>query len=270
MQGRSEGIGASAIREGRERRKILVLGKGETFSRDVMDYAVLLAERLDFDIIALNVAASLRGNLDSQEERKRREAFVKQALVGGRTFQSRAAQTAIECEHAIKFGDILSAIEEVSQKVKRIEFVVTDSDADRTEIVGDVSIPVFSLMSNHFNPKGEKTMASVSNVGRKNLALKTAGFGALTVAMYAAVFAKADVVMHLFTQGGWHAALPVTTVLAFSFIHGAFASNLWSLLGIQARDRHSLHKTDKATLQKKKQATKRPRVYAYVNPFHRL
>ena len=38
-----------------------------------------------------------------------------------------------------------------------------------------------------------------------------------------------------FTTGGWHAAYPVVTALVFSFIHGAFASNLLSILGLEAK-----------------------------------
>jgi hypothetical protein len=38
-----------------------------------------------------------------------------------------------------------------------------------------------------------------------------------------------------YTMGGWHAAYPVVTALAFSFIHGAFASNMLSVLGIEAK-----------------------------------
>ena len=40
--------------------------------------------------------------------------------------------------------------------------------------------------------------------------------------------------MKYFTKGGIFAALPIVTVFAFSFVHASFASNLWSLLGIEA------------------------------------
>jgi len=63
---------------------------------------------------------------------------------------------------------------------------------------------------------------------------KTAIFGAVTAILYAAVFAKADMVLQLFTRGGLYAALPIASVFVFSFAHGAFASNLWSVLGIEA------------------------------------
>jgi hypothetical protein len=60
-------------------------------------------------------------------------------------------------------------------------------------------------------------------------------FGALSLSGYAALMTHQGWVSENFTMGGWHAAYPVVTALAFSFIHGAFASNLLSVLGIEAK-----------------------------------
>jgi hypothetical protein len=64
---------------------------------------------------------------------------------------------------------------------------------------------------------------------------RTMLFGVLTAGCYGALFLNADTVMRYFTRGAWYAALPIATAFLFSFVHGAFASNLWSLLGIEAR-----------------------------------
>jgi hypothetical protein len=77
-------------------------------------------------------------------------------------------------------------------------------------------------------------MAATPGVDKKKLVGKTIFYGALTALMYGAVFANADAVLTLFTRGGIFAALPIATVFTFSFAHGAFASNLWSVLGIEA------------------------------------
>lgn len=65
--------------------------------------------------------------------------------------------------------------------------------------------------------------------------MKTILFGALTVAMYGVVFSHADMITSLFARGSFWAAGPILTVFAFSYVHGSFASNLWSMLGINAR-----------------------------------
>ena len=60
-------------------------------------------------------------------------------------------------------------------------------------------------------------------------------FGAISLSGYVALITHQQWVNETFTMGGWHAAYPVATALAFSFIHGAFASNLLTVLGIEAK-----------------------------------
>jgi hypothetical protein len=77
-------------------------------------------------------------------------------------------------------------------------------------------------------------MAASHGLSRRKLVGKTIFYGALAAALYGVVFANADAVLQLFTRGGAYAALPIATVFAFSFVHGSFAGNLWSVLGIEA------------------------------------
>jgi len=60
-------------------------------------------------------------------------------------------------------------------------------------------------------------------------------FGILSLSAYLILFANDGWVMNNYTAGGWHFVFPVGTALIFSFIHGAFASNLISSLGIAAK-----------------------------------
>ena len=60
-------------------------------------------------------------------------------------------------------------------------------------------------------------------------------FGALSLSGYAVLMTHQGWVSENYTTGGWHAAYPVVTALIFSFIHGAFASKLLSVLGIEAK-----------------------------------
>lgn len=78
---------------------------------------------------------------------------------------------------------------------------------------------------------GKKTQAE----GNKKPYFKTAVFGAVSLLAYILIFTHQEVVTNLFTIGGWYAALPVGTALFFSFIHGAFASNLLNAMNIEAK-----------------------------------
>ncbi|MBG0775151.1 MAG: hypothetical protein H0S85_01790 [Desulfovibrionaceae bacterium] len=62
-------------------------------------------------------------------------------------------------------------------------------------------------------------------------------FGIASVALYAAVFTNSDTVLDVCSRGGFYNVLPIATVLLFSYVHGSFASNVWSALGIEASSR---------------------------------
>ncbi len=66
---------------------------------------------------------------------------------------------------------------------------------------------------------------------------KAVAFGGLSLLSYALVFVFQDRVMDYTTRGAGHAVLPVLGVLYFSLIHGAFASNLIALFGVEAAGR---------------------------------
>jgi len=57
----------------------------------------------------------------------------------------------------------------------------------------------------------------------------------VSIASYIALFTHSSVVMEYFIKGGLYAALPIATALYFSFVHGAFASGVLSLLGLTAK-----------------------------------
>jgi F0F1-type ATP synthase assembly protein I len=79
-------------------------------------------------------------------------------------------------------------------------------------------------------------MASVYN---KNVRKKPAGkmifMGILSVASYAVLLIKQDAINSYFGRGGIYALLPVATAFIFSFIHGSFTGNFWTVLGVEAK-----------------------------------
>ena len=87
---------------------------------------------------------------------------------------------------------------------------------------------------------------------------KTLLFGLLSIALYAAVFSHATAVAHFFARGAWYAILPIITVFLFSFVHGSFASHIWTLLGIEAR-KTAQHRPEKRKAPSKRKQP-RPRL----------
>lgn len=84
---------------------------------------------------------------------------------------------------------------------------------------------------------------------------KTLLFGLLSITLYAAVFSQGTAVAQFFARGAWYFILPILTVFLFSFVHGAFASHVWTLLGIEAR-KTAQHRPEKRKAPYKR---KRPR-----------
>jgi hypothetical protein len=70
---------------------------------------------------------------------------------------------------------------------------------------------------------------------KTKLFLSTVIFGAVSISFYVLLFTNEKLVTDTFTKGGIYTLYPIGTVFLFSFIHGAFASNLLSLLGIEAK-----------------------------------
>jgi hypothetical protein len=126
-------------------------------------------------------------------------------------------------------------------------------DADKPEssvhrLVSKLSVPAVTIHPKK-NKRGraEGKPMKTKNSARKAI-VRALIFGALSAGLYAAVFINQAAVLTLFTKGGLYALLPVAAVFVFSYVHGNFASNVWTSLGIEA--------SNKTTI---KQIRKRPR-----------
>ncbi|RJR40731.1 MAG: universal stress protein [Deltaproteobacteria bacterium] len=240
-------------------RKILVVGKGETPDVEVMDYAVNLAERLGYDLIALSVNTALgqKGRLFTPYKYHLRKKFAQRARDAGEALRKKAALKGVGLEQVVKCGDLRSAVAEVHRQSKRIEFVITQDGIKEKEVNGDLNIPVFSITGY----QGERAMAKDADSRGSGLIGKTVGFGLATAVLYAAVFMNTDTVMQYFTKGAWYAALPIATVFVFSFVHGAFSGYLWEALGIQAPKKVQ----PRPAAAKRPVARKRPRPELRIN-----
>ena len=257
----SSGASGTTSSTGQEvKRKILVVGKDYAFSNGVVDYAANLSQRLGYDIIAMSVNPALgqSGKFFSPYNQHLRGKFTQRAQDAWVSVASELASQGIRSEHVVKFEGLAGAIKDLNHEVKRIDFVITDAGIKDEEITGEIPLPVFSISGY----QGEKIMAQEhhESANRGKLIGRTIGLGLGSLALYAAVFTNSGTVMKYFTKGGIFAALPILTVFAFSFVHGAFASNLWSLLGIEATK-----KVQPRVAAKRPAPRKRPRPQLNLN-----
>ncbi|MDP3298054.1 MAG: hypothetical protein Q8N09_10805 [Thermodesulfovibrionia bacterium] len=58
--------------------------------------------------------------------------------------------------------------------------------------------------------------------------------GIISVVLYITLLLKQDIINEYFALGGVYAFLPIATAFIFSFVHGLFTGNFWTVLGIEA------------------------------------
>jgi hypothetical protein len=58
--------------------------------------------------------------------------------------------------------------------------------------------------------------------------------GIISLALYATLLLKQDIINETFAKGGMYALLPIITAFVFSYFHGSFTGNFWTVLGVEA------------------------------------
>jgi hypothetical protein len=248
-------------------RRLLAVGTEGACHAALKDYALQLGRRIDCEVVLLTLTGS-GPSADEPAGTERDAASSPSRARGCALSRTSDDNSLIEC--IAQQDDLVSAAGRLCQEIKRIVCILTDSDTIKEVLSETAVIPVFRIVTDTAHLPGGCKMSNNPVTIRKKPVSKTVVFGILTATLYAAIFWKADVLMKFFTRGGLYAALPIATAIIFSFAHGAFASNLWSLLGIQARSKAEVSKTVSPTAPSPKVKPKRPRVYAYVNPFHNI
>lgn len=75
-------------------------------------------------------------------------------------------------------------------------------------------------------------------MSEKNVRKKPYGaailMGVISIALYVLLLLKQDVLNEYFGRGGIYAFLPIITAFIFSFVHGSFTGNFWTILGVEA------------------------------------
>lgn len=124
---------AEAKQEKSEIGKLLVVGSESTFSEDVIAYAIDMARRLSYEIIALN-AAPLSKKIMKLVPAACDEAcreFKARSEQGVRPFQEAAAAAGIAFTHSVHFSETDDAIRAVNEELGGIDFVISEPEEER-------------------------------------------------------------------------------------------------------------------------------------------
>ncbi len=131
----------------RQRRKILVIGHREGFSEQLSRYALDMAGRLDFELVALNVTSAPLA-LAPDEREAAVAAFKESAVQNSTRLRQQAASAGIVFTHLAEVADQDELVERLHAKDPGLRYVLTEPDpAVARRPRGRISIPVFGLGS---------------------------------------------------------------------------------------------------------------------------
>jgi hypothetical protein len=130
-----------------QRPKILVVGSEEGFSRPLVDYAVELAKRMGYEIIAVNCISINHeaGKPLTGDQEKLFMEFRRRAAKGVEAMASRTAELGVPLRHMVKVGLPDRCILELEAEVSRLTFVLTEPEASH-QVRLETSVPIFSLV----------------------------------------------------------------------------------------------------------------------------
>lgn len=117
--------------------KLVVLGKGVRFSDEIVEYALEMAQRMDYEIIALNTAplSCESFNLFSSSRNDLCHEFQEFSIKNAALFQAEAEKRGIHFIHRVNFVDTDMALEEVQNEFGgNISFIVSEPEEDRATV----------------------------------------------------------------------------------------------------------------------------------------
>jgi hypothetical protein len=113
-------------------RKLVVVGRESEYSQEIIDYAIEMAERMSYEIIALNAAplSCETFKLFSSSRDKICEDFEDLSKKNVRAFQEAAEKKCIPFTHVVKFNDAYEVLKEIKNEIGEFEFVVSEVEEE--------------------------------------------------------------------------------------------------------------------------------------------
>jgi hypothetical protein len=109
--------------------KLLVMGQESAFSSEVMDYAIDMAQRMSFEILALNSAPLSCDSFSrfSTSRSKLCQEFQALSEESVKAFRDAAEANGIAFTHVVKYDEPEQALVGVQREYGNIEFVISDA-----------------------------------------------------------------------------------------------------------------------------------------------
>ncbi|WP_456385121.1 hypothetical protein [Desulfolithobacter sp.] len=125
--------------------KILVVG-GDSFSEPLMEYALKMAQRLDFEIISLNIGEDML-TLSGTEREQEEVRFYERAKSSAADFAEQGRKMSVNVTSVIDINEKKKAIAEMEKQDSSIRYILSEPEPGRIGTAGGrVVNPVFNLV----------------------------------------------------------------------------------------------------------------------------
>jgi len=113
--------------------KLLVVGRESDFSTDVIAYALDMARRLTYEIVALNTAplSCDTFKLFSSSQKQICHDFKEISEKNAAVFREEAEKMGVPFSHVVKYSEPDEAVREVSREMGELDFVISEVEEDR-------------------------------------------------------------------------------------------------------------------------------------------
>lgn len=126
------GVAPSAAQS--EAKTILVLGSEDTFPDYLVNYALDMAERFQYEILAVNaLPMSRKTRILSGFAEEIGEHFQQNALSSGNAFARKAEERGVPFGHEVKLMSEEKALRQIHREKEHIEFVLTEPENTQEE-----------------------------------------------------------------------------------------------------------------------------------------
>jgi hypothetical protein len=116
---------------GEEAKKLVVVGKESVFSQEIIDYALDMAQRMTYEIVALNTAPLSCETVKASSSGDRVcEDFKMLSQLNVKPFREAAEKRNIPFFHVVKFSESYEVLAELRKEIGEFEFVVSEEERD--------------------------------------------------------------------------------------------------------------------------------------------
>ncbi len=112
-----------------ECRKLVVVGRESIFSKEIIDYAIDMAERMSYEIVALNTAPLSCETVRLSSSRDQIcSDFQMLSEQNVQPFREEAEKRGIPFSHVVKFSESYEVLKSLRKEIGEFEFVISEEE----------------------------------------------------------------------------------------------------------------------------------------------